>query len=158
MCGISILEHLPVFAFVNWNRSSIHCTNNIPFSGTANLIMFGLGNIIGWCAPALSILISENTPLITGPLTIEQMSWIGSFNAIGSLIGSLVFGYIISLIGCKQTTLSLAIPSITFWLLIYFGNTYYHILMARFCGGLIMGGAMSTIMLYTSEIANDKYD
>lgn len=60
--------------------------------------------------------------------------------------------------GCKRSTLALTIPSIIFWLLIYFGHNFYFILLANFCGGLVSGGSAATIMLYISEIANDKYE
>lgn len=49
----------------------------------ANLIMFGHGTIVGWMAPALLKLTSESTPLLSDPLTNEQVSWIGSVNCIG---------------------------------------------------------------------------
>lgn len=120
--------------------------------------MLGQGCIIGWIAPALPKLASPGTPLQSGPLTNEQISWIGSINCVGSLIGSMIFGYIAAVMGCKRATLLLAIPSILFWLLIYFGSNFYYILFANFCGGWVTGGSSATIILYISEIANDKYE
>lgn len=38
---------------------------------------------LGWIAPATPLLLSHETPLETGPMTNEQLSWIGSINAIG---------------------------------------------------------------------------
>lgn len=75
--------------------------------------------------------------------------------------------------------LILTFPSIAFWIIIYFGDTYYHILIARlistlknrwnnyfhsytekhfnrFLNGLTAGGVQTTTILYISEIANDK--
>lgn len=99
-----------------------------------DLIMFANGLLIGWLSPATGILTSENTPLITGPLTSEQVSWIGSINCISGLIGSCTIGYIISLIGCKRATIFLSIPVIVFWVLIYFATNFYEIVIARFLG------------------------
>lgn len=111
---------------------------------------------MGWISPAIPILISSDTPLLSGPLTNDQVSWIGSINSIGALCGALSFGYFTSFIGCKRATLFLSIPMFTYWLLIFFGRTYYHILIARFIAGLTGGGIQTTIILYISEIANDE--
>lgn len=123
----------------------------------ANLVMFGHGGNMGWVSPALAKLSSKESPLISGPLTNEQISWIGSINCIGGLIGALSCGYFTYLVGSKRALLILTIPSITFWTLIYFGNTYYHILVARFISGYAGAGIQTIVILYVSEIANDKY-
>lgn len=97
--------------------------------------MVGHGSIISWFTPSLPILMSEKTPLISGPLTNEEMSWLGSINNLGALGGIFTFGYITTFFGCKRAMLFLALPSIAFWILIYIGNTYYHILFARCFAG-----------------------
>ncbi|XP_055295134.1 facilitated trehalose transporter Tret1-like [Sitodiplosis mosellana] len=122
----------------------------------ANLVMLGHGCIMGWVSPAIPRLTSDHTPLSSGPLSNEQVSWIGSINCIGALIGALSFGYITNLMGSKRSILFLTLPSIVFWLLIEFGNTYYHILIARFVGGWAGGGMQTSLILYVSEIANDN--
>lgn len=76
---------------------------------------------------------------------------------MGSLFGSLSFGYIIALMGSKRAITLLIIPFVAFWLLIYFGNVYYHILLARFIAGWAGGSMQTSLILYISEIANDKY-
>lgn len=41
-----------------------------------------------WFSPALPLLTNETeTPLETGALTIEDISWIGSIVSIGALLG-----------------------------------------------------------------------
>lgn len=37
-----------------------------------NLIVW----LSGWLSPALPVLMSENTPLLSGPLSNEELSWI----------------------------------------------------------------------------------
>lgn len=145
--------------------------------------------LTGWVSPALPKLISNDTPLSTGPITIEQVSWVGSINCksknnfnilftfltlwekkssncivlvncwlctgIGALIGSLTFGYFYTSLGSKRALLFLTIPDILFWLLIYFGNSFYHILIAKFLGGWAATGAHGGAILFVSEIAND---
>lgn len=85
-----------------------------------------------------------------------QLSWIGSITNIGAMFGTVLFGYVTMFLGCKRAMLFLALPSIMFWIIIYFGDTYYHILFARFVSGWIDGGALTTVVLYISEISNDK--
>lgn len=118
--------------------------------------MISYGSIIGWTSPALPVLLSTNTPLVTGPLTNEQLSWVGSINCFGSLLGTVSFGFFTSFMGCKRTMLFLALPSIAFWLLIYFGRSYVHILSARFLVGWIGGGLETTTVLYIAEISNNE--
>ncbi|XP_055299426.1 uncharacterized protein LOC129567002 [Sitodiplosis mosellana] len=121
----------------------------------ANLIMLGHGAVVSWFSPSLPILLSEETPLISGPLNNEQLSWLGSINNLGALGGVLTFGFITTFLGCKRAMSFLALPSIAFWLLIFFGNTYYHLLFARFFAGWTGGGIQTTIILFVSEISND---
>lgn len=105
---------------------------------------------------AIPILRSENTPLQSGPLTNDDVSWIGSISNVGALFGSLSLGYLISFIGCKRSILFITIPEVIFWLLIYFGDHYYYILFARVLHGYAAGGSITSIILYISEIANDN--
>lgn len=90
----------------------------------------------------MPILASNATPLSTGPLTIDEVSWVGSVNCIGAIIGALAFGYLTTLLGSKRCVFVLAAPVVAFWLFIYFGNAYIHILIARY------GGAASKIYSY----------
>lgn len=118
--------------------------------------MFSHGCIVGWCSPALQKLTSESTPLSHGPFTNEEVSWIGSINAIGGLFGSLSFGYFITIMGCKRAMIVLTFPAIVFWIMIYFGNSYIEIFIARAVNGWGGGGIQTTVILYIAEIANDE--
>lgn len=108
-------------------------------------------------SPALPVLSSENSPILSGPLSSEEISWISSINCFGGLTGSLLCGYVIPLIGSKRTLLLTSIPSAIYWIMIYFGITFYHIFAARFISGIAGGVMHSSGMLYISEIANDEY-
>lgn len=123
----------------------------------ANLVMLGHGAVVGWFSPSVPILISDETPLVTGPLSNEELSWLGAINNLGALGGILTFGVITQFLGCKKSMLLLTFPSAAFWVFVYFGNTYHHILFARFFTGWSGGGINTTIVLYISEIANDRY-
>lgn len=129
----------------------------MSFSPSANIIALGHGLLLGWLSPSLPTLLSENSPLKSGPLTNEQLSWIGSINSIGALSGTFTTGLLTTFIGCKRAMLLLSVPSILFWILIYFGDTYYHVLIGRIFVGWTGGGIQTTLILFTSDIANDKW-
>lgn len=57
--------------------------------------------------------------------------------------------------GSKRSLIVLTIPLVAFWLLIYYGQTYYHVLIARFIGGWTASGVQGGTILFVSEIAND---
>lgn len=123
---------------------------------TANTVLLGHGTISGWLSPALSVLLSDDTPLKTGPLTNHDVSWLGSISSLGSIVGTLIFGVLASCMGCKRAMLYLALPSISFWVLVFVGDTLSHLLMGRFIMGFTAGGIQSGIIIYVSEIANDS--
>lgn len=118
-----------------FRKSNAESFNFMKFYHVANLIFLAHGCIVGWVAPALPLLLSEDTPLKTGPLTTEEVSWVGSINAIGAIVGTFMFGYFTTKFGCKLTMTFLAIGSILYWLAIYFGDSYYTLLFARFSTG-----------------------
>lgn len=120
------------------------------------MAMLGHGTINGWLSPVLPLLLSEKTPLIGGPLTNDQLSWIGSIVSVGGMIGPVIYGILTSMLGCKRATFLLAIPSMIFWFLIYFGNTFEHIFIALLIAGLSGAGTLTSVVLYVAEISNDE--
>lgn len=119
--------------------------------------MFAHGITMGWPSSAIPVLQDDNTFLISGPLTNDEVSWIGSIDALGAICGSITLGYLISLMGHKRAILLMAIPEVAFWIFIYFGNHYYYIIAARVVSGYAGGGIVPPLVLYVSEIANDEY-
>ncbi|XP_055307285.1 facilitated trehalose transporter Tret1-like, partial [Sitodiplosis mosellana] len=111
---------------------------------------------IGWFSSALPALLSNGTPLASGPLSYEELSWIGSMSSLGAIFGTFITGLLSMLYGSKRTIVFLAFPVITFWVLIHFANTFYDILLARFITGLTGGGFSSGAVLFISEISNDN--
>lgn len=132
---------------MNWLFHILNCLN---------LILKFLENK-GWLSPALPQLSdAETTPLSSGPLNVQEGSWIGSVNCLGSFICYIIYGYLISAVGSKHATLLLTIPSLLGWSLIYFGDNYYYVLLGRFLGGGVSGAATATVSLYVTEISNDN--
>lgn len=118
--------------------------------------MFSHGCILGWVAPALMLLTSDDTPLASGPLTLEELSWIGSMHCIGAIFGTFAFGSLTGFVGCKRAMGLLGIPAISYWVLIVFGNSVNWIIVARFVAGATGGGIFSITVLYIAEIADDR--
>lgn len=119
-----------------------------------NLIV---GAIQAWITPVIPLLMSDQTPLVSGPMNSAQISWLASSGSLGGILGNLIFSSLSSRYGCKYATVWLTLPCMSFWLFVYFGPTYDYLLIGRWIGGISGGGILSTLYLYTAEIANDEY-
>lgn len=119
-----------------------------------NLSFLSQGCIVGWVSPAITHLTSNSTNHSNGPLTVEQISWIGSIAPLGSVFGCLATGLMTSLLGNKISTLLLAIPALSFWMIIMFSDLYIPLLIARFISGCAAGGLSITVPLFIAEISD----
>lgn len=77
-----------------------------------NLLTTGYGVACGWTNPTLPLLMSDDSPLPTGKIVMEEASWIAGTIALGGLVGNLFFGYITNLFGRKIPLLFIAAPTI----------------------------------------------
>ncbi|XP_053692017.1 facilitated trehalose transporter Tret1-like [Sabethes cyaneus] len=121
-----------------------------------NIINFAHGTALGWVSPFLPLLQSDESPLDTGPVTVDQGSWIGSILCLGSLAGAIVYGYLTEKIGVKKCILFTAIPNMTFWTMVYFANSVHQLYVARFLAGMAGGGIIVTFPLYIADISDSK--
>lgn len=72
-----------------------------------------MGCGLGWLSPALGPLQSlENNPLATGPINVDEASWLGSIITIGALAGVLCFSWVRSRFGGKRSLCLSALPFI----------------------------------------------
>lgn len=123
--------YFPPFS-TQWFKKSLDFNRFFLIFALGNLLMLANGTTLGWFGFASAKLASSDTPLVTGPLTPHEVSWIAAINSIGAMCGSLTFGFIASGMGSKRAMIFLALPISVFWVLIYFGNAYHHILLARY--------------------------
>lgn len=65
----------------------------------------------GWTSPSIFLLETDETPLPSGKITVEEASWIASLLSIGCLFGN-VFGYVTNKFGRKVTLIFISIPTI----------------------------------------------
>lgn len=78
-----------------------------------NLISLSHGCMVGWLTPVLPLLKSDDTPLTTGPLSLEDVSWMASIAPMGSVFSALILRWITVRIGSKRMmTNCLAIVSV----------------------------------------------
>lgn len=98
--------------------------------------MLSFGTSVGWFSPALRVLLTDDTPLKSGPLTNEELSTIAAMNSFGALIGTAICGFLSFRLGSKRAMTLLAFPVTIAWISIYFGDSIYYIYVARFATGL----------------------
>lgn len=78
-----------------------------------NILTFSFSSGDAWFGPAQPVLTEKNTsPLESGALTVENVSWIGSILCIGAIVGNLLSGFLLPRIGSKTTVLLLGIPQL----------------------------------------------
>lgn len=80
---------------------------------TANLLIICYGTACGWPSVSFDVLESaERSPLASGPLNTNEISWLVSLFGLGGFLGTILFGILINLIGRKTYLCLLAIPQI----------------------------------------------
>lgn len=118
--------------------------------------MLANGLVLGWPVQFLPKLESIDSPLASGPLNSDEISWVMSINSVGSLLGLICNGFIISIIGSKRILLCCTVLILVFWLLIHLATNFYWILLARFISGCTGSTIFLALILFSSEVANDK--
>lgn len=77
-----------------------------------NLLALSFGFACGWASPNISLLKSEQSPLPSGKITMDEGSWIVSLMCIGGALGNFCFGYMTNKFGRKRPLIAMAIPNI----------------------------------------------
>ncbi|XP_055302940.1 uncharacterized protein LOC129568722 [Sitodiplosis mosellana] len=121
-----------------------------------NLLSISYGVSGGWASPSIILLMSDETPLPSGKITMEEASWIVSLVYLGGIPGNMVFGFITNRFGRKWPLIIATIPIIISWLLILYAENLYHLYASRLLNGFIGGGLFVVIPLYLSEISIDS--
>lgn len=61
---------------------------------TMDLLGFSYGASCGWTSASVPLLMSEDTPLDSGPMTMHEASWIASSICMGGFVGNLFVGWV----------------------------------------------------------------
>lgn len=77
-----------------------------------NLLSLCYGITCGWPSPNLLLLLSDETPLPTGKISMDDASWIAALLCVGGFVGNLFFGYITNNYGRREPLLVISAPAI----------------------------------------------
>ncbi|CAG9570612.1 unnamed protein product [Danaus chrysippus] len=112
------------------------------------------GFVYAWPSYTFQIYLSNDTYL-DAPITVNQMSMLGSIVNIGGLIATPLCGYAVDKIGRKYSAMLFGLPYVISWALITVTTSFYVVLFAVGVSGFgAAGQAVSTV--YISEIAQDS--
>ncbi|XP_055302942.1 facilitated trehalose transporter Tret1-like [Sitodiplosis mosellana] len=125
-------------------------------AGFVNLLSVGYGVTCGWASPNIILLTTNETPLPSGKITMDEASWIASLLCVGGLIGNIFFGYITNRFGRKLPLIFISIPTVISWLLILFAQNVYYLFASRLLNGFVGGCVFCCCPLYLNEIACDR--
>lgn len=67
---------------------------------------------MGWVTLAIPLLRSNASPLDTGKITIEEMSWIASIMPLGAIAGNCFCGIFVALFGARHTIVLIGFPQL----------------------------------------------
>ncbi|XP_053673559.1 facilitated trehalose transporter Tret1-like [Anopheles nili] len=147
--------------------------NQFAGSFVVNIISLSHGFALGWVSPSLEYLQSNGTHLTSGPITVEQTSWLGSSISLGAVFGVVLYGFIADRFG-KRTALQLTLvphvvrhPSLQtlatvtivpvfkgFWLCIIFARDVMVLCVGRLLSGAAGGGILRIVPLFIADIAD----
>lgn len=94
--------------------------------------------------------------LSTGPLSIEQSSWVSSLMCAGGFFGNLFFVWFAERFGRKAPLIITALFQIVGWVLIMIASTPTYLYVARFLSGFSGGGVFVLVPMFVTEIVDDR--
>lgn len=122
-----------------------------------NVIAIAYGSGCGWPSAAYSVLNSNaETPLQSGSMNVDELSWMVSLMCIGGFIGNIFYGCITNRYGRKLPLLSLAMPMTISWCLIIYATSPVYLYAARMLCGFAGAGAFIFLPLFVAEISEDR--
>lgn len=140
--------------FKSWWQEFQKFRNQYKAILVVNLISFVHGAATGWLSPSVLVLQSEETHLTSGPISMEELSWIGALLSLGGIAGNFFFSVVAGRYGRKFALIVLALPNLTFWTLLMFSKVVAHLYLARFFAGITGGGLFVVLPVFVAEIAD----
>ncbi|KAG4071882.1 hypothetical protein HA402_006043 [Bradysia odoriphaga] len=139
-----------------FNQLAIEFKNASLLEYAANIVGFSHGFGVGWLSSAVPALKAEDTPLESGPLSLQQESWLGGSYPLGALLDrndGVGFSEPSSVTNIIRKVVS---PLEIFWLSVLLSKSYTGVVVGRFIGGLSGGGILLCIPLFVAEVASKE--
>ncbi|XP_062551194.1 facilitated trehalose transporter Tret1-like isoform X2 [Armigeres subalbatus] len=121
-----------------------------------NCLAISYGSSSGWMSPSILILMSENSPLKSGPITADEGAWIGAILCVGGLVGSTASGWMADRYGRKRTAYVAVIPQIVSWIMVMVADNVYYLYAMRLLSGFGGGVCYTIIPMFIGEISEDR--
>ncbi|XP_064082268.1 facilitated trehalose transporter Tret1-like isoform X2 [Macrobrachium nipponense] len=125
---------------------------------TAGLVSISSGMIQLWPNVLASHLVESNTTIFGNEISFLpwQLDLVASVTQIGSLVGFLTAGYLVSRVGRRWSLVITAIPGVFGAVLITLAVNNYMIIIGRFLDGITNGMMNVALFIYAAEISDPK--
>lgn len=133
-------------------EGAVQASKSMQFiaASAVSLAAVSAGTALAWTSPVGDQLTHVNSTL---PISSEEMSWVGSFLAIGAFVGALPAGVLAERIGRKYTTIIIAIPYLISWALLSLASNVGMLYTGRVFAGIATGASCVVAPMFISEIA-----
>ncbi|XP_067009327.1 facilitated trehalose transporter Tret1-2 homolog [Anabrus simplex] len=121
-----------------------------------DLLHLSYGLAIGWPATALPQLMSEDTPLSTGPISEEDASWLAAIFYFVAAASMPLYSFLCEKLGRKKCGYLVGIPYVISGILLAAADSLPMLQAAKVFLGLSAGGIFVLCPVYVSEIAEDE--
>lgn len=104
----------------------------------------------------MPLLLSDETPLETGPMSPVEVSWVVAATSVGGLFSCLVSGLLLDHVGRKHVMTFVALPQLLAWILTYVGQSARVLFVGRLLEGIAAGASGNAVSVFVSEIADNE--
>ncbi|XP_066909600.1 facilitated trehalose transporter Tret1 [Halyomorpha halys] len=122
-------------------------------AASASLSVIILGTSLGWPSPVLPRMQDEGTPFF---MSYEEISWMVSLLYLGNLMSPIPAGYLMDILGRKNSLLVLTIIPLSAWVMIIFAEAPIMLYFARFLAGTWSGIVSTIAPMYLAEISEPR--
>lgn len=77
------------------------------------------------------LLTSDDTPLPSGKMTMDEVSWVVSLLSVGAIFSNVVFGFVANHFGRKISLFLIGIPMIVSWIITWCAPNQFYLYVSR---------------------------